>query len=789
MEVRNARPLAGLIVVDLVKGPLAAIGRTLAELGAEVVLVETTQSSRPGDDDRRAQIRFAVGNVGKQSVLLDLDTPKGKASLDALISRADILIEDASPHADVRMDINDVRERHQTLTVISVSDFGRGNAFSAYQATDPVLHALSSELARSGITGRAPLLPPGQLAYATAATQATFAVLLAYYNRLRTGWGDWLDFSALDGVSQALDPGFGIGGSATQGGRPSDMPRDRPPKGQLYPIIDCADGKVRICVLSPKQWQSMHRLLGSPEAFADPAFDNIKVRRESQALNQAIAAHFATRTRAELEAAGETFGVPIGAVLSLKEAVGTEHMQARAALTSVADGFGGTIRMTNGALEINGKRMGPPRGVSPRGADSVKVGGKPLGAHRQGPKPGKRPLEGLRVLDLGVIVVGAEQGRLLADYGADVIKVEAKAFPDGGRQTMNGEPISVGFAAGHRNKRSLGLNLRNEEGKKLFLRLAEKADVILSNFKAGTLDSLGLGYEVVSRINPEIIMVDSSAFGPTGPWSRRMGYGPLVRANAGLTDLWRYEDDPESYSDSVTIYPDHTAARVGVIGILAMLIARLGHGRGGRVSISQAEIMLNQMSEQIALVSDGLPLEPADAPWGVFPCKGDDEWCVVTVRNDADWQALNGVTGWSKVVADARLSTREGRIARKEHIEAALRQWLRDKTPSEAMAILQQAGVPAAAMFRVHDLLEQAYFSQRSFLRMESHPHIAESFLVERRSAVSHELADPPQNPAPLMGQHTEEVVRDWLGLSTGEIDRLVAAGVLEGIEQPVAAE
>ncbi|MCR6672436.1 CoA transferase [Devosia ginsengisoli] len=786
---RTERPLAGLIVVDLVKGSLAAIGRTLAELGAEVVLVETAASARPGADDRRRQIEFAVGNAGKHSVLLDLDTPRGRASLDALIARSDILIEDASANADVHLDIGDIRDRYQTLTVLSVSDFGRDNVFSSYQATDPVLHALSSELARSGIKGRAPLLPPGQLAYATAATQATFAVLLAYYNRLRTGWGDWLDFSALDGVSQALDPGFGIGGSATLGGRPSDMPRDRPPRGQLYPIIDCADGKVRICVLSPRQWQSLHRLMGSPEEFADPAFNNTKVRRESEALTQAIAAHFGTMTRKELEIAGETFGVPIGAVLSLEEAVATEHMRAREALTTVADGFGGTIQMSNGALEINGRRMGPPKGVSARGADSVKIGGKPLGAHRQGPKPGRRPLEGIRVLDLGVIVVGAEQGRLLADYGADVIKVEAKAFPDGGRQTLNGEPLSMGFAAGHRNKRSLGLNLKDMEGKKLFLRLAEKADVILSNFKAGTLESLGLGYDVVSKINPEIIMVDSSAFGPTGPWSRRMGYGPLVRANAGLTALWRYPDDPESYSDSVTIYPDHTAARIGVVAILAMLIARLGHGRGGRVSIAQAEIMLNQMGEQIAMVGEELPLTPTDAPWGVFPCKGDDEWCVVTIRSDADWRALNAITGWSKVLGDARLDTRDGRLAHREHIEAALRQWLADKTPHEAMAILQQAGVPAAAMFRVHDLMEQFYFGQRSLLRTESHPHIPESYLVERHSVVSHDLAEPPTRAAPLMGEHTAEVVRDWLRLTSAETERLVAAGVLEPIEEPIAAE
>ncbi len=190
-------------------------------------------------------------------------------------------------------------------------------------------------------------------------------------------------------------------------------------------------------------------------------------------------------------------------------------------------------------------------------------------------------LAGLRVLDLGVIVVGADTGRMFADEGADVIKIESRAFPDGSRQAMGDGPMAPSFAWGHRNKRSLGLDLRSDEGKKLFLALAEHSDLVLSNFRPGTMESLGLGYAELSRVNPGIVMVDSSALGSTGPESRSMGYGPLVRASTGLTTLWRYPDQPDGFCDSVTIYPDHTSARIGAVGALAMLMRR-GGGRPGR---------------------------------------------------------------------------------------------------------------------------------------------------------------------------------------------------------------
>src|SRR5690606_22106861 len=268
-----------------------------------------------------------------------------------------------------------------------------------------------------------------------------------------------------------------------------------------------------------------------------------------------------------------------------------EHFNARGAFieTEVAPGLRG--KMPSGYIEVDHQRAGVRCAAPQIGQHNDEVFASWIGkstvaqAARANPLPlGRRPFAGLRVLDLGVIVAGAELGRLLADQGAEVIKVENSAFPDGGRQSSTGAAITPSFAQGHRNKKSFGINLRSEKGKAMFKQLAKDADMIFSNFKPGTMESLGIGYDVISQINPRIIMVDSSALGNTGPQSRSMGYGPLVRASSGLTGLWCYPDTDSSYSDGVTIIPDHFAARVAAVGVGALLVRRELTGVGGEVS-------------------------------------------------------------------------------------------------------------------------------------------------------------------------------------------------------------
>ncbi|MDB5420143.1 MAG: putative acyl-CoA transferase/carnitine dehydratase [Brevundimonas sp.] len=786
-------PLSGVRVIDLACGVMAVVGRRLAELGADVIRIESPQGSpdrRQGPAIKGVHMAYETANQGKRSVAIDLCDPDGRDEFEALLAEADILIDGGALAPD--LDIETAKRGRPDLVILSISDFGLTGDFAEWHATEPVFHALSGELSRSGLPGRPPLTPPGALASQCAAAQATTALLVAYLNRLNSGLGDHLDFSTLDGATQALDPGYGVGGSATAGVPASDLPRGRAPSGHMYPVFRCADGHVRICLLAARQWLGMFEWMGRPEEFADKAYETLAKRFSSATLVPALGRFFADKTREEIEADGQRYGVPAAAVLSLDEALTTDQIRDRRAFARHELAPGLDVPLPDGVMEIDGVRA-RAGGLAPRlgehqgsGFDHPRFAAAISWA---APSP-ERPLAGLKVLDLGIIVVGAEQGRLLADQGADVIKIENAAFPDGTRQTRDGSIMSITFAAGHRNKQALGLNLRSPEGKALFLQLVADADIVLSNFKPGALDALGLGHDTLAAINPRIISSDSSAFGPTGPWSGRMGYGPLVRASAGLASLWREAGDPDSFSDGLSAYPDHVCARIGITGVLALLIRRLRTGRGGRVSVSQAEVMLNHFAPEIAasvLQTEGHVLDDSlahDAPWGVFPCAGDDEWCVVTVRGDEDFQALCSLMGRDDLAMEAGLQTSIGRDAARDRINAAVQAWLAERDPQSAMETLQAANVPAARMLRVSELPAFDYFVQRDFFRLVSHPLINRPFYLETRPVVSERLPDPPERPAPLTGADTRAIARFRLGLSDAQIGQLLEASVLEQAPQ-----
>ena len=261
-----------------------------------------------------------------------------------------------------------------------------------------------------------------------------------------------------------------------------------------------------------------------------------------------------------------------------------------------------------------------------------------------------------------MIVAGGELGRLFADLGAEVIKIESATYPDGLRQTPPGMVMSRSWALTHRNEYGLGLDLRSPEGADIFSRLVAGADAVFANFKPGTLASLGFSYEKLRELNPRIVLAESSAFGATGPWSARMGYGPLVRATTGITRLWTSDDDPGFY-DATTIFPDHVVARITAIAALASLIGRDRTGTGAHVHISQAEAAVNQLAA--SYVTDAartakLPVTDDPAVHGVYPCAGEDEWCVISLRSDRDREALADGDGPRRSARRPRRSRRRG---------------------------------------------------------------------------------------------------------------------------------
>lgn len=768
-------PLDGVCVVELTDGLGEAAGRFFGDLGADVVRVDTGLTSSRAVD----AVYRATHDLNKRSVALDLEDPEGRTDFERLLARADILLESTRPGSLERLDLapETLRVRFPTLVVVSLTDFGRSGPYRDWAATEGVHLALGGVLSRSGLPGREPLLPPGSLATESAAMQAAWAALVAYANRLDTGAGDLVDVSVYEATVQVLDPGYGVGGSASGGVPAASGPRGRPDARHLYPMLPCLDGWVRICVLAPRQWQGMFRWLGEPDDLSDPALASLGRRfSEWHRVLPAIARLFAARTRDQLVAEGQEHGVPTAAVLEPAEVLAAEHFAERGAWRRVRVGER-AVAVPDGLVEIDGQRARSRRAAPVAGEHTAEVIGElatapePQAASWRAVAP-RLPLAGLRVLDLGVIVVGAEVGRLLADLGAEVVKVENKAFPDGSRQSV--QAMSPGFAWGHRNKLGLGLNLRDPRGAALFKQLVAESDVVLSNFKPGTLESLGLGPEVLLETNPRVVVADSSAFGVTGPWSTRMGYGPLVRASTGLSALWRYPDDPTSFSDASTIYPDHIAARVGAVGVLALLLRRRRTGRGGRVSVAQAETILSQLGHHFAaeqLAPGSLLPQGSTGPAGVYPCAGDDEWCVIGVRNDADVRALLAAVGGQQL-ADGELA-------------AAVAAWTSVRPPRQAMEELQAAGVPAGMMQRVRELSSDPHLAHRQLFRTMSHPLLPEPMLCEGLPARFTGVADVPLAPAPLLGEHTEQVLARFLGLGPDEVAALAADGVVETAAVP----
>jgi len=749
--------LSGIRVVDAVEGPLAVIAKYLLRLGARVDRI-----ARAAPECGASYYEDMAANFGKHIHDISVDSPEA----GALFGSADVIIANTGV-----VDVDSLRVGRPKLVTMEVSDFGREGPLSHWLCTDAILHALSGELSRSGIRGQPPLLPPHGIGYQCAATQALYAVLASLYAAERTGAGDAIEFAALDGAVQALDPGFGVGGSAT-GGRPAKLlPRGRPPHGVMYPIFRCLDGHVRVCLLAPRQWRGMLRWMGNPEQFLADEFNSLMTRFKSAELNKALAAFFADKCQADLEAEAQRHGVPLASVATLRDAAEAQHFIERGSIRRVTGEDGRAIVLPTGATDV---RLAPPA----KGGGALRRSGGRAGEVHGSARGGAGAFAGLRVLDLGVIVVGAETGRLLADQGADVIKIESRDFPDGNRASYLPYDFSPGFALGHRNKRSLGLDLRSEEGKRLFFDLLTRADIVLSNFKPGTMESLGLDDAALRAANPNVIAVESSAFGSSGCWRTRMGYGPLVRAATGLTHRWSYSGEGDQFADSVTIYPDHAAARIGAAAAIALLIHRERQGGGGTASISQSEVMFDHFASDIArLHSQDEEDDGVDAPWGVFQAAGDDEWCVVTVRGDADWRALAAIIG---LADDRALDTRAGRRAAVDRINDVLSAWMADREPLAAAVELQNAGVPAAPMLRVGDLPDFPYFEAREFFRIEHHSFLPDELIVEAKHVARSRLPAPPQKPAPLAGEQSVEVVREWTDLTTEEIDRLVAEGVIQ---------
>jgi crotonobetainyl-CoA:carnitine CoA-transferase CaiB-like acyl-CoA transferase len=309
--------------------------------------------------------------------------------------------------------------------------------------------------------------------------------------------------------------------------------------------------------------------------------------------------------------------------------------------------------------------------------------------------------------------------------------------------------------------------------------------VVIENSSTGTMDSMGVGYEKLREINPRIVMTSSQLLGSRGAWADWIGYGPSTQPIGGLVHLWNY-DDQEFPAGSGAIFPDHLAGRLSAIAALAALVRRERTGSGGHGEVAQAETVTNIIGE--ALLKAGL--EPGSvkplgcrsergAPWGSYPCQGEQQWVAITVRDDADWRRLRGALGEPEWAMKSELESVDGRRAAHDAIDEQLSIWTRTQLPMDVTAVLQMFGVPAAPMFHGTSQASDPHYQARGYPRWTEQQDLG-WICMEGPCFKASGMADVYIAQAPKLGQHSRVISRELLGLADAEIETLVEAGTLE---------
>ena len=788
------QPLSGLRIIDMTDERGALCGRVLADLCADVIYVEPPsgapfRQAAPLVPERHTSLAFAFRNAGKRGVALDIATASGREQLHRLLDTADAWVESNPPGSLVPhgFDPEDVRRTYPALVITSITDFGQSGPHRDFRGTDMIGYAMGGMLYRAGAAQRPPVVAPGSQAYDTASITAAFGTVTALYHRRTTGRGDWLDVSVQEATANLADwsvPLYSMMAYYTH----------REGAG-MYPVYRCTDGWVRLIVIGIKHWRALRAWMGEPAELQDPIYDEFLQRVFNRpAIEPVIQRFFANWTKEAVACEAQARGIPATPVLEPGEVLDNEHTHARGTFVELDLLPGVKAKAPSGFFEFDGVRVGPTRRAPSIGehnqAVAAEVRATPLhhGAAAAAADP-SFPFAGLRVIDFGVGVAGVEVGRLLAEYGAEVIKIESSRAADFIRQVIPG-PMNPPFASANRTKWGFGVNLKTPEGAALARKLVSMADVVIENSATGVMDRLGLGYHDLQQINPRVIMFSTQLLGASGPWKGWSGYGPNAHAVSGLQYLWNYPEDRDKPEGSTNIHPDHLVGRLGALAVVAALLRREHDGRGVHIHVAQFEALVQLLGD--LFIKESLApgtVHPQGnssdhgAPWGVYPCAGEDEWCVINVRNDAEWQALRTALGSPDWMHAPEYDTVEGRRQASAQIDADLAAWSSEHAPVDVMALLQSHAVPAAVVEHPVHQVNDPHLIERGFFQRIDQVGLG-PVILEGAGFKASGMPPARVESAPLLGQHTRMICRSWLEMSEADVDALIATGVLE--ETPV---
>jgi crotonobetainyl-CoA:carnitine CoA-transferase CaiB-like acyl-CoA transferase len=793
-------PLGGYLVVDLSSGIAGAYcTRLLADGGAAVVKVEPpggdplrrwTASGAPLADGRDAPL-FGYLAGGKQSVIMG-PGERAAEDLDELLGRAHAVVWSPGPAADAvggRTPAS-LLSGHPHLAVGAITPFGLDGPWRDRPATEFTIQAWSGGIVGlgRGAPDRAPVYVGGQVGEWLSGAYAAVGVQAAWARARRTGTGQLIDLSMLE-VSVLCLSYYPVTFFEALG-RPW-----RSDRSLFQPGVAAAkDGLVAIGCGTAQQWFDLCVMVGHPEWIdrTPPVRIGEQANRAAPQLREWIA----DRTVEEITGLAAAFRVPSAPVSSGESVTGLEHLRERGVFRRAP---GEEFLQPAGPYRLSPDVLVPARPAPRAGQHSATwrdtaaaARPRPCGSAAGGDQ---LPYAGLRVLDLTAFWAGPSATHVLAMLGAEVIHVESTTRPDGARM-IAGIPVTEDqwwekcpvFRALNTNKKSVTVDFQTERGRELLRKLIARSDVLVENYTPRVLDQIGLDYERVRALRPDIVMVRMPGFGLTGPMRDNPAFGYVIEDAAGLTWLTGYPD--ASPVEPYTL-GDPNAGLHALNGLLLALEHRRRTGEGVLVEAAMVEAAISIAAAQpIEYSAFGTVLRrdgnrgPLAAPQNLYLSGGTDEfgrvdaWVAVAVGTDEQWAALAGALGHPAWAEDPALSTAEGRRARHDDIDEHLGAWCATRTPDEIVESLWEAGVPVAKVLQPHRQAELPQLQARGFFEMTEHPVGPPA----RQSTIPMRLSDGParfhRSPAPLLGQHNLEILGE-LGLDPAEIAELEAAGII----------
>jgi crotonobetainyl-CoA:carnitine CoA-transferase CaiB-like acyl-CoA transferase len=751
MSSSDALPLARFTIVEVndrdvplcLRLAASLAGKIAADLGATVLKIEPPG----GDPVRRAPPLLPQGesalfqflNTSKHSLVLDLEDEAGRAALAKLLETADaVLFEEPASIASLA--------RASRATPIEIAAFPLEMNAGTRPVSEFTLLALGGLLHMVGEPERKPLRLGGHQASYPAGLTAFTGLTAALAARdagqkplsVRVSLAEvlqWVNWKAASGADAA-------GTSPGREGKKSE-----------FQILPCRDGHVA-AVYTATQWPATRSLIGDPR-LSDPKFNTRAGRRQHIAeLYAIITPWFAEKTRAEIQKVAQAKGVPFGPIFSPAELLETEQYVARGFLTDLEDPQLGTLRIPQLPVQWNGRSFAPkPAPILSSASHFLPPprAGEGINGERNAREAKSKPLAGIRVLDFGLLTAGANTSAMLADLGADVIKIESGAYldpfrvvgkPDNEDNWWNRSPQ---FRFTNRNKRGLALNLKAPEGQRVIRELAQQCDVVVENFRRGVLDRAGLGYKDLRAINPRLVFAAISSQGDTGPERMNVSFGSTLDATSGIASLTGYEGEEPRISGMDVNYPDQIVSLFATGMVITAVMEARRTGTGCFLDFSQREVASFTIGEEILAAAADPTHRPAR--------RGNREDGVPqqdTYRcRDGRWIAVTFVTPDPGI--EAHCATTDS---------------------AEAVTGLLAKGIPAALCHDGMDLLRDKALAGVTLVRDERGGLV--KGLPYRLDGQGIEI----ERAAPDLGQHTAEILRTLLGYNDAQLDALAAAGV-----------